>query len=304
MKEGQKKRITVTYEGRTAAVGWYAGSSEASIHAAIRSALSIATDTPLVLTEPDGAVLAVSDALPDGIQLIARTATGLQRLPPADLQAVDAPGPRPYPLIGNVLEYAGAGGFVGPTLRLTEQHGDFFRLKFFDRYVYICSDPQIVREMLEREAEFPKVVPPDERDPLGNLRLHTAGDGMFTSSDSEAAWQQAHRVLLPAFGAGALKQYFPKMQEVVDDLLRFLDALPSGKPFLATDLMTRLTYEAISYAGFNKRLGIVNDGPSHPFVDAMGEVLLDSLLATWRILPAVLRPGGREAPKTRGRHPS
>lgn len=283
-----RKSLEVSYEGRKVSVAWYAGTGDAAIHDAVRAALGLPQGPPLIFTEAGGAALAVSDALPDGLAVTVRLGAGGAAVA---AERAPVPGPRGYPLIGNILEYTGGKGFVAPTLRLVQQHGEFFRLRFFDRFVYVCSDPELVREMLEREAEFPKVIPEDERDPLTNLRKHTAGDGLFTSSDFEPAWQAAHRVLLPAFGGGALRQYYPKIQEIVDDLVTFLDSLPAGRSFLATDLMTRMTYEAISYAGFSKRLRIVNNGPSHPFVDAMGYALVDALKATWRVLPAALRPG-------------
>lgn len=285
-----RKTITLSYDGKTVSVGWYPGTGEAAIHGAVRAALGLSADAPLVFTDADGAVVAVSDAVPDGLSLTVRF--GAAALPRSAHGAapVDAPGPRGYPLVGDIFEFVGKDGLLAPAMRLVQRHGDFMRVRIFDRYIYFCSDAEIVGEIVRREADFPKLIPDDERDPLRNLRKYTSGDGLFTSSDDEVAWQTAHRVLLPAFGSGALKQYFGKMQEVVDDLVTFLDTLPEGRAFLVTDLMTRMTYEAISYAGFNTRLGIVNDGPSHPFVDAMAVVLLDALQAAWRVLPAALRP--------------
>ncbi len=62
----------------------------------------------------------------------------------------------------------------------------------------------------------------------------------------------------PAFGSTALKNYYGRIVEVADDLFAHLDRLGPDESFLATDLMTRMTFEAISYAAFNKRYGAID----------------------------------------------
>jgi cytochrome P450/NADPH-cytochrome P450 reductase len=281
----EKKKIQVTHNGKTVDVAWYAGATDASIERAVRMALDIAESTKLTLRDEDGDTIALSDSLPSGLQLIASVGDSKPE------KLIEPPGPSPYPIVGNIPHLKSGENLYASLSTLTREYGDFVKLKVRDMSFFLCSNPDIVSELLQRTDDFQKRIP--ERSGLGNLREHTVGDGLFTSGDDEAAWQIAHRVLLPAFSAGALKQYYPRMQEVTDDLLDKLSNIPSNTPFLATDLMTRMTFEAIAYAGFNTRFQTMEDRPI-PFVDAMVEVLKDAMESTGQLLPAFFRPGARK----------
>lgn len=56
------RRITLTFEGRSAEVGWYEGSSELSIRKSIGAALRVAGER-VVLTDNDGNAVPLDDSL-------------------------------------------------------------------------------------------------------------------------------------------------------------------------------------------------------------------------------------------------
>jgi cytochrome P450/NADPH-cytochrome P450 reductase len=285
--DAQKKTIEVVHEGRTLRVVFYAGASDASVEKAIRQALGWPAGRPLLMRSGDGDVVAVSASLPDGLRL------HVQGEAPAATALLSPRGPRPYPLLGNIPQLLNHRGYVEAFSRLTAEYGSFVRLTLPGVPVYVCSDADILQEILSRGDDFMKRVSADNpRPPLDNLRAYSVGDGLFTSSDDEDAWQIAHRILLPALGQHALRQYYPRVLEVADEVFAHLDTLAAGEPVLVTDLMTRMTFEAIAHAGFSTRFNCIT-GPLPAFVQAMVDVLTDAMAAAKQILPGALRPLAR-----------
>lgn len=95
------------------------------------------------------------------------------------------------------------------------------------------------------------------------------GNGLFTAETDSAAWQTAHRVLLPGFSQRGMREFHPFMQAAAADLVRQWNARPPQQYFNLTDDMTRLTFETIGLAGFGYRLGSFTRREPHPFVGAM-----------------------------------
>jgi cytochrome P450/NADPH-cytochrome P450 reductase len=298
----QKKSMELAFDGKVVRVSWYAGASDASIHKAAVAALGLPEGAALILRDSDGDVIAISDSLPSGLKLRAELPAAAapasqqqqqqqqQQQAPAPAAAVQPRGPKAYPLVGNLPELATKGGLASALSRLTREYGDFVRLTGPMGQVFINSDADVVQDMLNRPQDFPKMVSLSGT-PLRKLRQETpAGTGLFTSDDTDEMWHVAHRILLPALGLGALKQYYPRMLEVADDLLRHLERLGPTEPCLITDLMTRMTFEAISYTGFNTRWGCIDSPQQPPFVQAMVDALSASMESFTSILPAFFHP--------------
>lgn len=282
----EKKRLTVMVGDRAVRVAWYPGATDASIARALRQSLGLADDAPLALRDADGDAVALSDSLPSGLTLhLAASAAVTAPAPQV------APGPPVYPFVGSAPSLIGPDGFIGILARLTDQYGHFARFKRprGGGYVYVNSDADVVQDMARRPEEFRKTTPPPET-PLGKLRQGVASNGLFTAGDDEAMWQVAHRVLLPAFGTNAIRQYYGRMLEVAGDLVTRLDRTPPGAPLAVTDLMTRMTFEAIAYAGFNTRFGAIEADEPPPFVQAMVDVLTVAQDSVRYLLPDAFHP--------------
>lgn len=290
-KKSIQVRLSSTPSAAPVRVAFYPGSSAEAIERAILSALkqTRAEGDPLVCRDADGDVIALSDALPDGIVLSVdlgqATASSAQ---PKASELAQVPGPRPLPILGNLADLR-KGSFLDAATEMLNKYGDFVVLKLPGRTVYLTRDPEVIKDMLSRPTDFPKRTIGD-RSPLSHLRTHSIGDALFTAEDDEEIWHVAHRILLPTMGTSALKQYFPKMLEIADVLLAQLARVRSGEPFLATDLMTRMTFETIAYTGFNTRFHCVETQDGIPFVDAMVEVLRDAMHAPMSVLPPALNP--------------
>lgn len=261
-------------------VGWFPGASREAVLEAVRAAAHLEPGATFHVETPEGRVVALDDSVPDGTQLTlvtaGRDASGAQ-------EAV--PGPKPYPIVGNLPELHHADGLVGAMADLHARYGDFFAFTAPGGKAYFCADADIVSEMTAAPDVFAKVV--EGRGGLGNLAEKSVGSALFTASDDDPLWHRAHRILAPAFGSTALKNYYGRIVEVADDMFAHLDRLGPDESFLATDLMTRMTFEAISYAAFNKRYGAIDSPDLPPFVEAMNLVLVDAMQEPKRLLPEI-----------------
>ncbi len=274
------KTVELALAAGTARAGWFPGAGREAVLDAVRTAAGLPVGTAFHMETLEGMSVALDDSVPDGTRL--RLVIDANA-PPTAHRAV--PGPRPYPIVGNLPELRHAEGLIGAFSDLHAKHGEFFAFQAPGGRAYFSSDADIVSEMCAAPEIFAKQV--EGRGGLGNLAEKSVGSALFTASDNDPLWHQAHRILAPAFGASALKNYYGRMVEVVDDLLNHLDRLAPGESFLATELMTRMTFEAISYAAFNRRYGAI-DSPHVPaFVEAMNVVLADAMQEPKRVLPEI-----------------
>ncbi|SHO66749.1 cytochrome P450 / NADPH-cytochrome P450 reductase [Pseudoxanthobacter soli DSM 19599] len=286
------KNVDLDMAAGTVRVCWFPGASREAVLAAVRAAAGLEADAAFHVETADGTVVAFDDSVPDGMRLRLVVESGAPApAAPAVRQAVQ--GPRPYPIIGNLPDLHHADGLVAAVDALHAKHGEFFAFQVAGKRAYFCADADIVAEMCAAPDVFAKLV--EGRGGLRNLADKSVGSALFTASDNDPLWHQAHRILAPAFGATALKNYYGRIVEVADDLLDHLDRLAPGESFLATELMTRMTFEAISYAAFNRRYGAVDSPGLPPFVEAMNVVLTDAMAEPKRLLPEVFYHQARKA---------
>lgn len=276
------KTVDLVLANGSVRVGWFPGASRDAVIAALKQAAHVGADAEPLFETEDGIAIAVDDSLPNGFRLRLVTAAAADARP---VEAVAAPGPKSYPFVGNLPELRRADGMMASIAEMHKEYGDLVAFHAPGSLIYFCSDADMVSEMRNNPEVYAKII--GGRNGLATLSREGAGNGLFTSSDNDPIWHQAHRILSPAFGATALKNYYDRILAVSDDLLDHLDALEPGQSFLASDLMTRMTFEAISYAAFNKRYGSIGTAELPPFVAAMNIVLSDAMAAQSRVLPDI-----------------
>ena len=180
------------------------------------------------------------------------------------------PQPKPWPVIGNILDIDGKTG-IQSLMRLADEHGPIFRLELLGRNVLIVGGHDLVDELCD-ETRFAK----KNHRALDNIR-EVVGDGLFTAYDGEPNWGIAHRLLTPAFGPLSVRGMVDRMQDVAEQMLlrweRFGDA-----PIDVTDQVTRLTLDTIALCAFDFRFNSFYQTDMHPFVAAM----LAGLEEAWR----------------------
>ena len=178
------------------------------------------------------------------------------------LQSERVPEPSRLPLLQH-LHHVKMSAPLQSMVELARQHGPLFRLEFPTGSMLLLGDHALTDEVCD-EQRFRKA--------MHNVLLearHIGGDGLFTAYDDEPNWALAHRILMPAFGALALRDMFPAMLELATQLVDRWERLGSSALHDVPDQMTRLTLDTIALCGFNFRFNSFYRDDQHPFVDAM-----------------------------------
>ena len=104
------------------------------------------------------------------------------------------PQPRAYPFVGNAPSID-IEAPVQSMMQLARELGPVYRLQFPSQTALVVGEHRLVDELSDA-TRFEKIV----HAPLRQLR-DLGGDGLFTADNDEPEWANAHRLLMPAFGA-------------------------------------------------------------------------------------------------------
>jgi cytochrome P450 / NADPH-cytochrome P450 reductase len=192
------------------------------------------------------------------------------------------PGPKPYPVIGNMLDMP-AGQMMQRLLALSTEYGPMIKLQAADGARYVASGLDMVDDLCD-DSRFIKYVGGGQRE----LRKSQESAGLFTADSDDPLWKSAHEILLPAFSQRAIRAYVPMMVDIADQLLLKWERLNPGEPIDVTGDMTRLTLDTIALCGFGYRFNSFYRDTQHPFVEAMVGALTESQ-ARMRIPPAIAK---------------
>jgi cytochrome P450/NADPH-cytochrome P450 reductase len=204
----------------------------------------------------------------------------------------EIPRPPTKPVLGNLLDVNRTSPAEG-LIALAGEYGPIFRLAVLDREVVFVSNFALGDELCDTERFEKKVGP-------GATQARAfAGDGLFTSYNEEPNWRKAHNILLPAFSQQAMRDYFPMMLDIAQQLVKKWQRLNPGDEIQVTVDTTRLTLDTIGLCGFGYRFNSFYRETPHPFVEAMTRCLTVgrqfALLEATLVLghdPPALRAGG------------
>ncbi|KAI9019699.1 cytochrome P450 family protein [Hyaloraphidium curvatum] len=182
-------------------------------------------------------------------------------------EAVVFPGPPPTRIIGNLRDID-TNAPVWSLVRLAKQYGPIFKLKLKQDFIVISSQ-ELCNELCD-VTRFDKRVHPA----LHHVR--NISQGLFTSETSDPEWGIAHRILMPMFGPNALKDMFPGMLDIAEQMFLKWEREGPDHVFEASDNFTRLTFDAIALCAFNLRLNSFYREGMHPFVNAMVRALQEA----------------------------
>jgi cytochrome P450/NADPH-cytochrome P450 reductase len=186
-------------------------------------------------------------------------------------RAVAEPIPTPprLPVLGNLLQLP-RGRLTQHLMGVAPAFDGIFEIDFAGFRVPFVTSAALAAELCD-EKRFRKIVKP----PLSILRA-LAGDGLFTAHQDEPNWGKAHRILVPAFAQRARRAYFDAMLDVADQLVAKWEA-SGGEPIEVSEDMTRLTLDTIALCGFGYRFESFASAELHPFLQAMGRVLDETM---------------------------
>jgi cytochrome P450/NADPH-cytochrome P450 reductase len=170
------------------------------------------------------------------------------------------------PLIGNAGDIE-PNAPIQSMIRIAGELGPIYRLSFPGQSVIILGSRELAADACD-ESRFVKHI----HAPLENLRA-LGGDGLFTARDEDPNWGKAHRLLAPAFGPKAMRNYFDDMIDIADQMFTRWERFGPDDVITVTDSMTRLTLDTIALCGFAYRFNSFYSRDMHPFVDAMVRAL-------------------------------
>lgn len=116
------------------------------------------------------------------------------------------PGPKGWPLIGNLFDIKDPEGPLLAFNRLAETYGPVVRLSLFGNRTLIVSDAKIMKEVLDEKRFLKTAIP--------GLSVPNRPDGLIVAGTMDPDWQQGHRILRPAFGPIKIEEMFPGMKDI------------------------------------------------------------------------------------------
>ncbi|MFC9489584.1 cytochrome P450, partial [Streptomyces hydrogenans] len=182
------------------------------------------------------------------------------------------PGPKPLPLLGNLADMLTTSAET--SIEFAEEfhgtYGDIFALTIASERTIFASSHALVAEMCANPVWSKSV-----HSALEEVRAF-AGDGLFTAYNDEPNWAVAHRLLMPAFGSLSMKDYFPQMLDIAEQMLTRWERFGPDARIDIPDDMTRLTLDTIALCAFAVRFNSFYSEEMHPFVGAMVRSLVEA----------------------------
>ncbi|KAM0554404.1 hypothetical protein ACHAO7_003542 [Fusarium culmorum] len=183
-------------------------------------------------------------------------------------ESVPIPEPPGYPLIGNLGEFKT--NPLNDLNRLADTYGPIFRLHLGSKTPTFVSSNAFINEACD-EKRFKKTL----KSVLSVVR-EGVHDGLFTAFEDEPNWGKAHRILIPAFGPLSIRNMFPEMHEIANQLCMKLARHGPHTPVDASDNFTRLALDTLALCAMDFRFNSYYKEELHPFIEAMGDFLLES----------------------------
>ncbi|HTD04446.1 cytochrome P450 [Undibacterium sp.] len=166
----------------------------------------------------------------------------------------DLPGPRAWPLVGNLLQLK-ATRIHQDVERWCRIHGTLFRLRFGRTQVLVVADHKLVAAILrDRPAGF--------RRPAITSRISEemgGPPGLFLAEGD--AWRNQRRMVMAGFTPHAIKAYFPALVTVAQRLQRRWEAAAkAGHAIELTDDLKRYTVDIIAGLAFGTEVNTIDGG--------------------------------------------
>ncbi|KAF7906794.1 hypothetical protein EAF00_001072 [Botryotinia globosa] len=179
------------------------------------------------------------------------------------------PGPKAKPLVGNLLDLKDEEAPLRALEHIAVEYGPIYKLTRGSTRVIVVSSVEMMEELCD-ESRFEKAPP------MALSKKDDRPSGMFTATNDDPDWGQAHRILVPAFGPLAIEQMYDQMQDIGNQLLLKWARLGPSEPITMTDDFTRLTLDTIALCAMDFRFNSFYTDKMHPFVDAMVGFLSES----------------------------
>jgi cytochrome P450/NADPH-cytochrome P450 reductase len=189
--------------------------------------------------------------------------------------AESIPGPRAYPLIGNLPQVWQDRDMPLRALeRFADAYGPIYQSTIGGTRRIICSSAALMEEFTD-ERRFVKIPPPQFSGAAG-------AKGLFTARNEDPDWAQGHRILMPAFAPLSVQEMFADMKDIANQLILSWARKGPENRILATDDFTRLTLDTIALCTMSYRFNSFYSDSLNPFVEAMLVVFKENTARTTR----------------------
>lgn len=161
--------------------------------------------------------------------------------PPKPLDAL--PGPRGWPLLGN-LPQLGQGRMHQVLERWVQEHGPLYRLRFVNKPVMVIADIELCRRVLrERPENF-------GRFPAFHRIISDMGLTSLFSSEGET-WRRQRRVFMRALNIHQMAPFMPRLDAITARLQGlWVRAAGAGQPVAVLDDIMRYTLDVTTRFAF------------------------------------------------------
>jgi cytochrome P450 len=190
---------------------------------------------------------------------------------PALREIRELPGPRAWPLVGNVLSLKPL-RIHQDIEKLAKRYGSVFRVFFGRRPILVVADHQLISSVLrDRPERF-------RRPSLSAAVAREMGGtpGLFLAEGVE--WRNQRRMVMAGFAPGPIRAYFPALVKVANRLQkRWLTAADQAQSISLDNDLKRYTVDIIAGLAFGTEVNTLESGD-----DVIQQYLDD-------ILPAMAR---------------
>ncbi len=180
------------------------------------------------------------------------------------------PQPKPHLLLGNAPDATSKATLIESLMYLAHEFGPIYRLQVPGKEMIVVSSQELVNELCD-ESRFDKQVHSvliQQRD--------VSSDGLFTARTQEPNWGLAHRILTPGFSPASLRNMFPSMWDIAEQMLLKWERQGPDQRIDVADNMTRLTLDTLALCAMGYRFNSFYEKELHPYVKAMVRVLQGS----------------------------
>ncbi|WP_428422041.1 cytochrome P450 [Methylibium sp.] len=166
-------------------------------------------------------------------------------------QVADLPGPRGWPLVGNLLQ------FELPRLHQqfeawADRYGPTYRLRVGRRDVLVVSDAGVIAAALRDRPDTWRRMRPIEA-----VIRETGGHGVFSAEGED--WRRQRRLVMSAFDPGHLKRFYPSLLRVTERLMAsWREAARRGEPVDLQASLMRYTVDVTAGLAFGADINTID----------------------------------------------
>jgi cytochrome P450 len=168
----------------------------------------------------------------------------------------DLPGPRPWPLLGNLPQLDLARVHQGLE-RWVDEYGPMYRITLAGKTIVALGRHDLVSAVLRDR--------PDGWRRLKKIALairEVGGHGVFSAEGED--WKRQRRIVMGAFDPGHLKRFFPSLVRVTERLAaQWHESAKTGEPFDLQAQMMRYSVDVTSGLAFGADVNTL-EAPEDP----------------------------------------